>query len=72
MKKLAFEYAGSFDMPSMKMVKIERENVMFSTPTSVFNYNSGSPIVSNTVSFALSGEIDLASSKTEESVGSLV
>lgn len=63
MKRLAFEYAGDFNMPSMKMVKIERENVMFAnsdTPTSVFNYTKGS-VSQATLDLALGEEISLAS-----------
>ena len=73
MKKLAFEYAGSFNMPSMKMVKIERENIMFANgaPTSVFNYNAGSPS-SAILDMALGEEITLASSAKESDIGSAV
>ena len=70
MKELAFEYAGSFNMPSMKIVKIERENVMFSTPTSVFDYNGGKPTVSDKVSFALSSDIEVALQSKESDLGS--
>lgn len=74
MKKLAFEYAGSFNMPSMKMVKIERENVMFvETPGTVYTHNGGSNFSMNdTISLALGAEIDLASSSTSSPVGSAV
>ncbi len=42
MKKLAFEFAGSFDMPAMKVMKIEKENnIMFAGAQSTFTYNKG-------------------------------
>ena len=71
MKKLAFEYAGSFNMPSLKLGKIEKENIMFAgeTPTSVFNYNAAGSTFDK-VSLALGSEIDLAS--TDSPAGSAV
>lgn len=63
MKKLAFEYAGSFNMPSMKMVKIEKENIMLAeTPGTIYTHNgSKSSLASDPLSLALGADIELAS-----------
>ena len=69
MKKLAFEYAGSLNMPSMKIVKIEKENVMFSTPTSVYTHNGGNSFGSTAaLDLALSSEIELASATADSPI----
>lgn len=64
MKKLAFAYAGEFNMPSLKMVKIEKENVMFANTTTgtVYQHNgSGNSFSLSTNPLDLAMDIELAS-----------
>lgn len=69
MKKLAFAYAGEFNMPSLKMVKIEKENVMFAETTgTVYQHNgTGNSFILSTNPLVLAMNIDLASQNTESS-----
>ena len=63
MRKLAFECAGAFEMPSLHMVNLEKENsnIVFARPKTVYKGSSTSFTRSQMLAVALGAEENLTS-----------
>ncbi len=67
MKKLAFGYAsaGSFEMPELKTVGLEKEkNIAFATPGTVYEGSGGSFTKADKIREALASELEIAGARS--------
>lgn len=63
MRKLAFECAGAFEMPSLRMVNLEKENsnIVFARPKTVYRGTKSNLTRADKLAVAIAGEEALSS-----------
>lgn len=61
MKKLAFSYAGAFEMPTLRKVELEKEsNIAYAVPNTIYKPNGGQGMTisgnrTQSIEYALAG-----------------